>query len=274
MAGVIGKSMQVPLGRRIVYDFLHASMSVPTVAIQKNMNVAELFSARQRARVRPSWMSIFTKAYAKTAAATPELRQVFLTFPWQRMFEYARPTADIVIEASVNGAPTLVTVPLQAPDTMPLLAMDQHLVACKEKPVERVRQFQRAMFLARFPALLRRWVWWYILNASGPKRARYFSTFGVTSVGNWGVDSLRPLAPWTSLLHFGAIGADGVITMRLTYDHRVLDGSAPSKALIEMERILQTEILAELRSLGETPDQRTLWSSWADTVQVGISEPS
>ena len=67
MAEQIGRSVSVSLGRRIVDAFLHASMTVPTVAVQKQMNVAELVSARQKARVRPSWMAIFTKAYARTA---------------------------------------------------------------------------------------------------------------------------------------------------------------------------------------------------------------
>jgi hypothetical protein len=71
-------------------------------------------------------------------------------------------------------------------------------------------------------------------------------------VGNWGVDSLRPIAPWTTLLHYGAIDPQGQITMRLTYDHRVLDGSGPSTALLELEQVLQTDILAELKSLRES----------------------
>ncbi len=82
-------------------------------------------------------------------------------------------------------------------------------------------------------------------------RSHYFGTFGVTTVGAWGVDSLRPVAPWTLLLHYGAIDPRGAVTMRLTYDHRVLDGSGPATALVEMERILQTEIVAELEALRE-----------------------
>ncbi len=105
--------------------------------------------------------------------------------------------------------------------------------------------------LARFPAFVRRRVWWWLLNASGRTRSRYFGTFGVTTVGNWGVESLRPIAPWTLLLHYGVIDSQGRITMRLTYDHRVLDGSGPATALVEMERILQTEIVAELDALRE-----------------------
>jgi hypothetical protein len=105
-----------------------------------------------------------------------------------------------------------------------------------------------ALRVARLPRFARRTLWWYALNVSATARACYFGTFGVTSVGNWGVDSLRPIAPWTSLLHYGAIDPDGRIMMRLTYDHRVLDGSGPSLALVELERVLQTDMVAELKA--------------------------
>jgi pyruvate/2-oxoglutarate dehydrogenase complex dihydrolipoamide acyltransferase (E2) component len=72
-------------------------------------------------------------------------------------------------------------------------------------------------------------------------------------VGKWGVESLRPIAPWISLLHYGMIDADGNLTVRLTFDHRVLDGSGPSTALVEMERFLKTDIVGELKALGQEP---------------------
>jgi len=39
------------------------------------------------------------------------------------------------------------------------------------------------------------WVWWCLLNMSGRIRSWYFGTYGVTSVGNWGIESVRPIAP-------------------------------------------------------------------------------
>ena len=76
-------------------------------------------------------------------------------------------------------------------------------------------------------------------------------TFGVTAVGKWNVESLRPIAPWTSLLHYGVIDSQGNMTVRLTYDHRVLDGTGPARALHEMEQFLKTDIVAELQGLGD-----------------------
>ena len=249
MSEAVGRSMPLPLGRRVTCDFLHASMRMPMVAVQKQMNVSELVAAHVKARVPPSWCSIFTKAYAKVVASRPDMRRVFLSFPWERMFEYTTVTVDIVVETLVGGEVVLVCVPLKQPECRPLLDIDRHLIWCREKPIERVRSYKRARWLARFPRFLRHAIWWSVLNVSGPRRARYFGTFGVTSVGKWGVESLRPIAPWISLLHYGVIDLEGNVTVRLTYDHRVLDGAGPAKALSEMERFLKTDILAELKSL-------------------------
>ena len=107
------------------------------------------------------------------------------------------------------------------------------------------------LFMARFPRLVRRLAYWGVLNFSGRLRAVYFGTFGVTTVGNWGVDSVRPIAPAISILHYGAIDPDGNVSIRMTYDHRVLDGIGPSRALNEMEAFLHTEILDELTATSE-----------------------
>jgi pyruvate/2-oxoglutarate dehydrogenase complex dihydrolipoamide acyltransferase (E2) component len=37
--------------------------------------------------------------------------------------------------------------------------------------------------------------------------------------------------------------------VRITYDHRVLDGATVARALAELERVLTHEILTELRDL-------------------------
>ena len=153
------------------------------------------------------------------------------------------------MESRVGAEDVLVFVPVRHPECWRLLDMDQFLASCKEKPIERVARFRRGLILARFPQFVRRWIWWLMLNASAKARYYYFGTFGVTSVGNWGVDSVRPIAPAISVLHYGSIDAEGKVSVRLTYDHRVLDGSGPANSLLELEHILMTDIVAELKTL-------------------------
>lgn len=249
MAESLGRRIRLSPGRRVMDDFLHAGMQMPLVTVQRDMNLADVMAARHATDPRPSWSAIFTKAYAKAVASHPEMRRAFLSFPWQRIFEYSATTADIAVEARVGDEDVIVFVPLRSPATFPLLEIDEWVAKCKAKPLEHLGRLRQSLRLARLPRLLRRVIWWGLLNVSARKRSKYFGTFGVTSVGNWGVESIRPIAPSISVLHYGAVDADGNVSARMTYDHRVLDGSVPSKALVDLERFLKSDLLAELTSM-------------------------
>ncbi|MSU79530.1 MAG: hypothetical protein EXS16_15740 [Gemmataceae bacterium] len=249
MATNPGRTIPLSLNRRVICDLMDASMNVPLVRIQKTINVQELITARKEAQPRPSWCSIFTKAYGKVVASQPELRRAYLGFPWARLFEFEKNVADIAVEARVLNETAVIMVPVNRPETRTLLGIDQKIAEGRDNPLENVPRCGRALAVARFPRFMRRWIWWLTLNMSGNSRSKVFGTFGVTSVGNLGVDSLSPLTPTTTLLHYGAIDPNGDIVLRLTFDHRVMDGTTPSLALCEMERLLKTEILEELRSL-------------------------
>ncbi len=256
MAANSAKTITLSLGRRVVCDFLTLSKPIPLVTVQKEMDVASVAAARNQLTQRPSWSAIMTKAYAKVVSARPDLRRSYLSFPYERLYEYPKTTVDVVCESVIDGEAVLVTVPLKRPDTRPLLDFDRRLDLSRKDPVAKIRRYRRARLFARLPRFIRNPLWWFTLNSFGFVRRQNFCTFGVTSVGNWGVESLRPLAPWTTLLHYGTIQDNGKVNVRLTYDHRVLDGSGPSFALVEMERTLQTELVAELNAMADVSELR------------------
>ena len=57
------------------------------------------------------------------------------------------------------------------------------------------------------------------------------------------------LTPLTTGLNYGVVSADGSVDVRLTYDHRVLDGGTAARALADMEAVMNGPILAELNGL-------------------------
>src|SRR5438132_6275593 len=120
-----GRTLPMSLPRRVVNDFLQACEAIPAVPFQKDMNLAEVAMARQSAQPRPSWCSIFTKAYGKVVASRPDLRRAYLSFPWERLFEYEATTADIVIEAPFGDEALLVGLLLKRPESCPLLEIDR-----------------------------------------------------------------------------------------------------------------------------------------------------
>ena len=61
--------LSLSLPRRFVCGLLHFARKVPTVPVQRRMNIAPLMAARQQADPRPSWCALFTKAYGMVCAA-------------------------------------------------------------------------------------------------------------------------------------------------------------------------------------------------------------
>src|SRR5579864_4603640 len=102
MGEKVGRSLSLSLPRRFIGDLLHFARKVPTVPVQRRMNIAPLQAARRQAVPRPSWCSLFTKAYAMVAAARPELRRAYLSFPWPHLYEHSISVASVAIERKVG----------------------------------------------------------------------------------------------------------------------------------------------------------------------------
>jgi hypothetical protein len=211
------------------------------------MNVATLAGIRSRLPRRVSWCAIFTKAYARVAAATPELRRAYMPFPHPRLYEHPFSIAAVAIERLYQGEHAVFIAHLKGPEDQSLRDLDGHLRRFKEEPVESFGLFRRALLVSRLPRWLRRGLWWFGLNTSGPKRARRMGTFGVSSYAGLGAESLHPLSPLTTTLNYGVIREDGSVPVRIVYDHRALDGATVARALALLEQVLHQDILAELR---------------------------
>jgi hypothetical protein len=122
--------------------------------------------------------------------------------------------------------------------------------AGKTQPVEENKNFRLFLNLGRLPMPLRRFVWWLGLNI-GRQRGNYFGTYGVSVYSELGAESLHPLSPLTTVVNYGIIAADGTVTVRIMYDHRVLDGSNVARILERLEEALTGPILDELRGLAK-----------------------
>lgn len=242
-----GRTLPLSLPRRLVSDLVHFAQKMPTVPVQRTIQVDAIREARAAWAERPSWCALFTKAYAFAAAAFPELRRAYLPFPWARLYEHPINIASVAIERVYRGEPAVFFAHIRSPEAQPLTQLDEHLRRFKEDPIESIGLYRRALAMSRLPQPLRRLMWWIGLNSSGYKRARRMGTFGVSVYSSLGAESLHPLSPLTTAMNYGVIQPDGNVNVRIIYDHRVMDGSTVARALAEMERVLNREILAELR---------------------------
>jgi hypothetical protein len=241
-----GRRLPLSLPRRIIGDLLHFARQVPSVPVQRRMNLAPLVAARDQAVPRPSWCALFTKAYALVAANRPGLRRAYLSFPWPHLYEHPCSIASVAIERQVGEEDAVLFVQVRGLESHSPQQLDAYLKDCKEQPIETIGTFRRALRVGRLPRPLRRLLWWYGLNVSGYKRARNLGTFGVSVYSGLGAEALHPLSPLTTTLTYGVIADDGTVDVRLIYDHRVLDGATVARALSDLERVLNHQIVASL----------------------------
>ena len=242
-----GRTIPLSSPRRFILDLVHFARQVPSVPVSRQMDLGPLQAARAEHPARPSWALLFMKAYARVADEHPQLRRALLTFPWIRLYEHPTSLCALAIERSHDGEDGIFVGLFRTPDRQSLAELQEGLRFYKDTPVEQVGFFRQELRIGRLPAFVRRFLWWSTLAVSGGKRAKRFGTFGLSTYGSLGAEQVHPISPLTTTLTFGPIGPDGRVCVKLIYDHRVLDGAFIARRLADIERVLQTEILAELR---------------------------
>ncbi len=243
-----GTRLPLSLTRRFVCDLLHEAMKVPSVPMQRRMQLEELVAARSTWIQRISWCAIFMKAYAIVAANRPDLRRAYLPFPWPSIYQHGASIASVGIERDYEGEPGVFFARIVQPELLSLSSLDTLLRHHKTAAVEEIFQFRFALWLSRLPLPFRRLIWWMGLNVSGLRRAQFFGTFGISVVASLGAAGLHLLSPLTTTLNYGTFEPDGSLDVRIVYDHRVMDGGTVARAMGELEDVLRGTILEELRA--------------------------
>jgi hypothetical protein len=154
----------------------------------------------------------------------------------------------VAIAREVDGEEAVLGLRVRSPEDLSLAELDRRIRNARVEPVDQVRHFRRQLLISRLPGPVRRFVWWLGQSVTGSLRERYFGTYGLTGVAGLGSEEVWLLSPLTITLTFGIVRPDGTVRVRLYFDHRVLDGSGPSRALAELEAVLYGPIRAELTS--------------------------
>jgi hypothetical protein len=247
-----GNSLPITGPRRFIIDLIHFARQVPSAPVARTVNVSALFEPRLAHAAKPSWAVLFMKAYALVGANHPPLRRSLLQFPWPRLYEHPWMNCALALERSYDGEPGVFVGLFRAPELQTITQLQEALTWYKHHPLEQVGFYRQTLRFSRVPRPVRRFFWWTTLNVSGQKRAKRFGTFGLTSYGALGAESLHPISPLTTTLTFGPISPAGDVVIKLIYDHRVLDGAYVARRLRDIESTLGGEVLAELRDSRST----------------------
>ncbi len=235
--------------RAFIADLLHFARTVPSVPVSRVMDLGPIAKTRSMRRLRPSWSVIFMKAFARVASRRSALRRCWLTVPRTRLYEHPVSIGSMALERSHEGEPAIFVGLFRAPESQSLMELQEALDWYKNTPLEEIGLYRRAIRTSKLPQLIRRFLWWSSLRINGAIRARRLGTFGVSSYGALGAESLHPISPLTVTLTYGPIGEDGQVTVKLIYDHRVLDGAEVARRLAEIEAELNGPIRDELRGV-------------------------
>ena len=249
MARPPGRNIAISPFRRLVIDLMHFSQKVPSVTVDRRLKLGKLAAARDACLNRPTWYTLFTKAFAIVSARTPELRRSYLRYPWPHIYEHPRNIATLNMERMHGDEKVVIYALIRGPENRSLEELDALVRFHKNEPLENIGSFRRASRLGRLPFPIRRLVWWVSLNFFGRIRCHNYGTFGVTSTAGIGAGIQRIIPILTSTLHYGMFDDAGSLEMRLSFDHRVLDGATAAQALVDLESVLMNEILDEVRGM-------------------------
>lgn len=261
-----GRWINLSLQRRLMCDMLHFAQRVPSVPSQRRMHLADVIEARARGANRVSWCAIFMKAFAVVAAARPELRRCYLPWLWPHLYEHPINVASFAVEREYRCEPGVFFATIARPEECSLRHLDSVVRRHQTDPVESMPAFARSLRLCRFPLPIRRIVWWLGLYTDGARRGHFFGTFGVSLVGALGASGLHIRSPLTTTLNYGTFEPDGSLDVRITYDHRVVDGAQVARALAELEEVLCGEIRRELLVLAAEEEHADAESAATEAV--------
>jgi hypothetical protein len=243
-----GRTLPLSGPRTFITDMLHFARRIPTVPVCREMNVGELIGPRRNHPARPSWALVFMKAYSLVCRDHPELRRALVTWPRARLYEHPQSVCALAMEREYQGEEGVFVGLFRAPEAQSLAELQHWLDWYKTTPLEEIGFYRQSLRVSRLPGFVRRFLWWSTLEVSGFKRAKRFGTFGLSSYGGLGAESLHPISPLTTMLTFGPIEpATGRVRVKIIYDHRVLDGATIARRLADVEHALLGPILDELR---------------------------
>jgi hypothetical protein len=231
-------------------DLAWLSRGVDCAGCKRRIDVSRAAAARAALARRPSWSSIFAKAYGLVALERPELRRAYMPWPYPHLYEHPFSVATMSVHRVLaDGEPGVFFSQISRPEAMSIAAIDAEVRRLKTDPIETVGGFRRLLRNARYPRFVRRVLGLAALNASGDAKARYFGTFALNSIVDPETEPMVVFAPITMLLYYSAVDADGRMTVHTYFDHRVFDGIPLIAALDHLAAVLNGAIADELETM-------------------------
>lgn len=247
MSKAVGRSLRISPYRQLVIDLMHFSQQVPAVTVERRMDLNPLIAARQACSPKPSWTVLFAKAFGILGRDRPELRRSYLKFPWPRFYEHPHNIVALNVSRELPTENVVIFCLIRGPENRSIAEMEAMVREYTETPVDKLRAYQRSVGVSRIPWPFRRLFWWCALNMFGRRRCHNFGTYSMSSVSSQGAGILHLVPVLSYAIHYGRFDDQGRLEVRLTFDHRIVDGVFMANVLADLESVLNGQIVEELQ---------------------------
>lgn len=242
-----GRTFRLTSSRSLVLDIAQIAKNVPSFPVERWFDMEAVAQARAQASPRISWVTLFVKAYGLASRHMPQLRTHYLKYPLPHFYQSSGSVISVTINRFFEGHDRLFWGRFYQPENLRLVDLQRQLDTYCQGDVQEV--FKRQMLAARLPTMMRRFFWWWRLNFQPRERARRLGTGSISVLAGQGVYNRLHPCILSSTLAYGPLQSDGRMWVTLQCDHRVIDGVAAAEALNTFERVLRSELLAELELL-------------------------
>lgn len=247
-----GKTIPIHWTRTFIADISHYSNKIPLCTIEKQVRFKDVNATRIRSAQRVGWSSIFTRAMGLASMEFVDMRRSWLPYPYAHIYEHPIPIGSVAISRSIDNHDAVLFGMIQEANIMGLGSINSKLHRLKTEPVEKINLFKRIRRTSRFPWPIRSIIWNYALFVSGYCKAKNMGTFGISSVSKFNATTMELLTPLTSALNYSQVEENGNCTLRLTFDHRIMDGQQVAQILAFVEEAINTSVKEEILSGRDT----------------------
>lgn len=166
---------------------------------------------------------------------------------------YNEVVAGFTVEREVDGKPVVFFGEIENADQKSIFEIAEELTRYSHDPISQVKKLKQQAVFARFPWLIRRFVF-TLADWLPPMRLLCMrSTFGMSSLGALGIKSVCGPSVCTSVFGVGAIEpravvkhgevvAEPVMTLTLSYDERSMDCYQSARFLQEVKTLLEGKL--------------------------------
>jgi pyruvate/2-oxoglutarate dehydrogenase complex dihydrolipoamide acyltransferase (E2) component len=207
----------------------------------------ELRAALCKQGVRVTATAFLLKAIAIAQRSHPDTRTAML--PFGRTVVFNDIVAGFTVERFIGSQPTLFFGAIEEPDTKSIADISEELRSHADGDVEKVWHMKLQSKFTKMPWFIRRLILWVGLQSPAIRLKCLGATFGLSSLGKFGMKAMIPPCVSTSTFGVGAIEKrpvvrDGKIevrkmmTLTLNFDHRIIDGAPAARFLNDVQHLL------------------------------------